>query len=931
MTSYADEIVKIRQAASLEDIRNIARNFSAKASGEGGILYSGPVGDVTSEAIAKELALRTGVPIINETPRAKFLAEPEVEAAIKSSAKRIFVSSGEPVDLAKRSAAGFLYGDASRPAGNPISPEGCLWGEASGEFAGSLSGEVTIIAVNANAERVFGRVELPLILKNPGVTALASQSIARLRALQAEGGIEAVLPAVQAQFIEASNKGIFTLPNHRGSTSTQISISREVAEALQLDPTRFASSQYLAAADFVPAPVGVSTAPAVDARETTGLLAAEVPTRGGLHPSAVKAGGAVAAAAVVYDLTTSASKASGLWEQGNHTGAKSEVIHFATRNLGMWGGAVLGAEAFGTGGAETGPLDVVVGGAGALVGAIAGGTLADMHDRQRIYSQRGADGNVWSYDPERPAQGWTRTVNELDTEASRLNDGFPVYRQHNYTANAQLSDQLNYQASSAAVELALAHPPLPRDPCTQPAVPGDAHSLREAPWIRDAQTHAWTRRVVDQVLEHGIVSSHVEKAAAARAAALDRAADQTTARNLAQSPQAAATRYQTAYRDYGWDRHGPPPEAVSAVLREADRNLLASDGNTYTRTPQGDWTTPGRLFGTSTAAGSIKAELEASWRQQQEMRTRSPLAGSAEPLPATTVPASVDAPAPQRGAGHASQAVAVSVSTLEHLRDFRQPGHPMHALYEQALAKVHDMEDLHQMPYGVHSERLAAAATDAIAAYNTGKVPQERFGTLARVELRGEGAGRQVVLVEERVNYHMPAVQISLSADKAVARSVGESSQDWSRRHMPHLHAATPAREPQAPKPARQPLPAHDPRRADHPRHAQFVALRGQVAEAYAHAGIQRSAAQLDQATAATMLHTHHGRAEESPGRVSLLADQRTGVIGAASDLLLEQPHGSLVLRSRVPVQEFQAAPDQALVPSAQGQQPQHAQQAQVR
>jgi predicted metal-dependent TIM-barrel fold hydrolase len=71
MTDHSTQIDQIKQANSLEEIRDVSRQFSANATGEGGILYSRPVGSVNSEVIALELAKETGLPIINKTPRAE--------------------------------------------------------------------------------------------------------------------------------------------------------------------------------------------------------------------------------------------------------------------------------------------------------------------------------------------------------------------------------------------------------------------------------------------------------------------------------------------------------------------------------------------------------------------------------------------------------------------------------------------------------------------------------------------------------------------------------------------------------------------------------------------------------------------------------------------------------------------------------------------
>lgn len=850
VNAHVDAIEKISGADTLEQIREITAAFPARAETEGAILYSGKIAGVRAETIALELAHKTGLPIINHTFRARFLVD--AEGAIRQAAERIFRVQGKNAAAAKQSAAYFLYGDSNAPLESPTSIKNCLWGSASREFAESLRGQVIVVASAADAERVFARTELPAVLASEKAGSLGGHSIDELRALQSNGGIKAVLPAVQEQFIDATTKGIFTLPDHPGSAITQVAVSREAAEVLRLDTTRFTGSTYLVEGGFVPAPVQVQL-PAGTV-EAAGPGVPEAVAQNALRPSVLKGATAVAAVAAVYDIATSANKASALWEQGNRTGAASEVVHFGTRNLGMWGGAVLGAEVFGTAGAETGPLDVVIGGAGALVGAIAGDKLADAMDRQRIYHQRDPDGRAWTFDPEHPARGWMHATRELDTGAMRLNDGFPVYREQSQTAEAALADRLNYQASTAAIELALAHPHRPTDPYTQPASTGDTHSIRDAPWRRDPQTHLWTRRVVFGLLEHGMVNAHAERAPAARAAELDHAAERTVAENAAQSPPAIAKRYEAAYHAYGWQKYGALPDVVATTLRgvEAAPEQLAHSG-------------------------------------------RAPTPSRKDP------PMSSPASAP------------------EHLLDFRQVGHPLHAFYERALAKVHDMEDRYQMPYGMHSERLAAALTDAVAAYNTAKDPRARFGTPERVELRGEGTNRQAVAIDQRVNYHLPEVQVGLPVDKALARSVEQSSQDWARRHMPHLHEESPVAQAGVAISRTRAWPAHDPRRPDDPAHAQFETLRGKVAAAYAHAGIVRSPHQLDDAAAAVLSHAPHGRAESSRMQISLLADPRTGVIGPGSDLLVQQSHGTLTLRTRIPSVELQASPDEGFVQRVQG------------
>ena len=87
---YAGQIQRISRATTLEQIQAIAREFPARAVGDGGILYSQKIGDVKSEAVALEVADKTGQPIINHTPRAQFLAHPEVDTVIRETAESIF-------------------------------------------------------------------------------------------------------------------------------------------------------------------------------------------------------------------------------------------------------------------------------------------------------------------------------------------------------------------------------------------------------------------------------------------------------------------------------------------------------------------------------------------------------------------------------------------------------------------------------------------------------------------------------------------------------------------------------------------------------------------------------------------------------------------------------------------------------------------------
>lgn len=621
MTDYTRQIEQIKTAQSLDEIHAVARSFSAQATGEGGILYTGKVGSVDAMVIAKELAHKTGLSIINDTQRAQFLSNEHVEKAIRKSAERILADQGVPLDQVEKIGPDFLYGNGKAAPKSPTSIKNSLWGEASAEFAGSLRGPVVVVGSAANAERVLAQAEVPAVLRANQVSTLGDHSLASLRELHTHAGIQAVLPKVQASFIDASSKGIFIDPSMAGKQVTQVAISREVAMTMHLDGSRFVGAAALSEAGFVPASL-VSTAPAEVLGAATSRIQEPVVTSGGLSrglsPGAVRGVGIVAAAGFVYDATTTASHAYDLLDQGNRTGAQSALEHFAGRSAGGAAFAVAGAEI----GSFGGPFGAFVGGAiGGGIGVFGGDKLADAYDNHRIYNQTDAKGMTWNYDPAQPQQGWTCDLPPLPATP---------HGQH-FTADPVLTERLTFQANNTAVELALSHPAPPRDPYTQPAGANDPPSKLAAPWIRDVDTRQWSRQVTDQVMEHGLTVNHSDPATPQRTAQLDAAAQQTIATNLAQSPHGMAEHYQSLYEQQGWQKHGPMPEAVSNALKTPAHTLEASDGHTYTQTQNGQWQTPGTLWGTNVAEGHVRSELDATDRMAAPAAKAAPSLASNDP------------------------------------------------------------------------------------------------------------------------------------------------------------------------------------------------------------------------------------------------------------------------------------------------------------
>lgn len=102
----------------------------------------------------------------------------------------------------------------------------------------------------------------------------------------------------------------------------------------------------------------------------------------------------------------------------------------------------------------------------------------------------------------------------------------------------------------------------------------------------------------------------------------------------------------------------------------------------------------------------------------------------------------------------------------------------------------------------------------------------------------------------------------------------------------------------------------HGPHHPDPVRQAQHERLREQLADTYAKAGILRSDAQLDRATAAVALDLQrHGL--DRADRLYLLPN-RDGTIGPESGIGALQGQYPLQLRSRTPHEAMQQAPEES-------------------
>lgn len=346
------------------------------------------------------------------------------------------------------------------------------------------------------------------------------------------------------------------------------------------------------------------------AEQAAALQAAETPKRVPLSPQA-KAMGAVGvfgAVTSIVDAKQSADRIATLLDRDNATGAKSELIHFTARSVGGWGGAVMGAGVGAAVSSPTGPGAIIGGIVGGAIGVVGGDAVAKVLDHRAIYRQEDSQGMVWTFDSEKPSQGWHRkeTVEELAAS------GRSIETQKNLVAVGELESELTRKASTKALELMLATPPVPSDPYALSADAGDAFSSKPSPWRRDPASGTWTRDVYERQYTGAEGDRHVLKdtmiAPADRAAELEALSQRTLRENVHLTPAAMAARFELSSHDSGWTRHHALPASAANALGD-DGRLIGSDGAEYRRQHDGRWERSA-MFGFSTADATATMQLE---------------------------------------------------------------------------------------------------------------------------------------------------------------------------------------------------------------------------------------------------------------------------------------------------------------------------------
>ncbi|QII28830.1 toxin [Stenotrophomonas maltophilia] len=348
-----------------------------------------------------------------------------------------------------------------------------------------------------------------------------------------------------------------------------------------------------------------------------------------VRPNMVRGAVIGGAAATVVEVATEGTKIADLYARDNRTGAEAAILDFGARSVGAWTGAAVGAKAGTLLGIESAPGAIVTGIIGAGLGAWGSSEIVEWIEKYQINNQADSTRRVWTFDPEHPEKGWTHSEREILGTVGTLADR-PIYGATTLlTADAELTQQLNYKASSLAAALRMREPDQPINPFSIAGDATDAPSALPRSWERNPETGEWRREVVHQVLEHGIKNTTVEVADAAKAAHLDETAQGIMAFNAARSSAAFAKQYEQVYATQGWSQHGEIPEEVVWARNHPD-HVLASDARTYQRQNDGEWLHDGWIYD-SLAEGNIRDELNGTYPQIRAIQQQeAPTPGSHE-------------------------------------------------------------------------------------------------------------------------------------------------------------------------------------------------------------------------------------------------------------------------------------------------------------
>ncbi|ACF53480.1 XVIPCD domain-containing protein [Stenotrophomonas maltophilia] len=325
--------------------------------------------------------------------------------------------------------------------------------------------------------------------------------------------------------------------------------------------------------------------------------------------------GAAGVAALAVDFAITGHRVAELRSEGNDAGAKSAATHFVGRTAGGFGGGFLLGAGYGVvTGSWTGPGALATGLLGGVAGGFAGEYWAQYQDKKAVYTQVDRSGNEWSRDPEDAEGTWSRSVRTPQPDGS--------YREITMVAGGRLVDELNYKAANDSYSLGMANLPKPQNPFKLDAS-GESMPPREPfetnrHYVRNPHNGEWNLSI-HSMIDGRVPFDYSVPVGPEKSDQLERESQRIIAQNALNTPEALAARYQVAFNQYNWHEFAtiePVPEVITNALTQT-QPLRASNGEKYTQDANGQWQTPGWVYGTNPAEGSIIEELNRTRQSQQ--------------------------------------------------------------------------------------------------------------------------------------------------------------------------------------------------------------------------------------------------------------------------------------------------------------------------
>lgn len=325
--------------------------------------------------------------------------------------------------------------------------------------------------------------------------------------------------------------------------------------------------------------------------------------------------GAAGVAALAVDFAITGHRVAELRSEGNDAGAKSAATHFVGRTAGGFGGGFLLGAGYGVvTGSWTGPGALATGLLGGVAGGFAGEYWAQYQDKKAVYTQVDRSGNEWSRDPEDAKGTWSRSVRTPQPDGS--------YRETTMLAGGRLVDELNYKAANDSYSLGMANLPKPQNPFkldasgenTPPREPFETNRH----YVRNPHNGEWNLSI-HAVIDGRVPLDYSVSVSPEKAGQLELESQRIIAQNAANTPEALAARYQVAFNQYNWHEFAsiePVPEVITNAQNQT-QPLRASNGEKYTQDANGQWHTPGWVYGTNPAEGSVIEELNRTRQSQQ--------------------------------------------------------------------------------------------------------------------------------------------------------------------------------------------------------------------------------------------------------------------------------------------------------------------------